>query len=224
MNCSCPDPTLCQRLRRHVAGRDYEWWTGECPPERPCPDDQRQRVKEAWEAAALTLPTLEEQRRLYQQVYDASGGRYTALAVLPKKRPLRKPWRVVTFLGALWRHVRHGLPTATPADRAARQAICDQCEWQDKVKRVCVQCGCGLKPGQLLDKLHWAGEKCPLYGHPSWPGRGWGPVQGEKVWTRAWRWLRAIGSGAVSRVFPNLGRLGVGRDRKKNMTFLDKQP
>lgn len=93
--------------------------------------------------------------------------------------------RLGRFLLAICRHIIHGLPTASPEDQAARWAICEPCEWRDKEKNSCKQCGCNLQPGQMLSKIRWAGEQCPLLGNR--PGPWWGKVEGEKVWARAWR-------------------------------------
>src|SRR5689334_16540356 len=86
MSCDCPDPELCQRLKRHIAGRDYEWWTGQCPPERPCDPQKRARLKAVWEANALNLPPLDEQQ-------EYAG----AFPNKPVPAPLDRPVLCVSF-------------------------------------------------------------------------------------------------------------------------------
>lgn len=167
---SCPDPALCNRLRRHVHGRLWEWWTGNCPPERPCDQATREQYIELWETESLSLPTLQEQ-------------------VEQAKRPRRtyRHWRKVwTFARALYRHVRHGLPYASPEDQAKRWAVCEPCEYRRPESNECMQCGCWLKGrGQIASKIAWASEKCPLLGNR--PGPWWSEVEGEKIHRLAWR-------------------------------------
>lgn len=50
MTCQCPDPGFCSVRQRHLTRREWELCSGNCPPERPCPDELR----------AALLPTLDE--------------------------------------------------------------------------------------------------------------------------------------------------------------------
>ena len=100
----------------------------------------------------------------------------------PPRTSRRRLAQVLRFARALVRHLVHGLPTASPTDQAARWAICQPCP-QRSPDNTCGKCGCQLK-GALLNKLAFARERCPI--------DKWGPVKGEKLWARAWRWVRAL--------------------------------
>lgn len=166
--CQCPNSGYCERFGRPMTQRTWEICADRCPPENPC------------------LPPNDSES--YRKLWEGPKGKEIAAAVNYVPPPPRWWYRYWTFTRALWRHVRHGLPTASPADRAARWAICEPCEYRDRDKNQCRQCGCSLPPGQMLSKIAWAGESCPLLGKRAGPW--WGPVAGEKVWTRAARWLQ----------------------------------
>lgn len=106
--------------------------------------------------------------------------------------------RARCFLVALWRHLRQGMPQASPEDQARRLAICSKCQWFDAQLNSCRQCGCKLRhqPGSLADKIGWAAERCPLFGNR--PGPWWGPVAGEKIWRRLARHVGEV-TGVLSR-------------------------
>ena len=91
--------------------------------------------------------------------------------------------RARRFFYALKLHIRAGLPTALPADQDTRRSICDPCDYRNHEKDECKKCSCSLGGGEkrILSKIAWAGEKC-LVGK-------WGPVKGETIWQRAFRWL-----------------------------------
>ena len=56
MTCACPEPELCARLGSHLFGRPYELYTGKCPPERPCTEDQIQRFRASYDKSSSSLP------------------------------------------------------------------------------------------------------------------------------------------------------------------------
>lgn len=92
--------------------------------------------------------------------------------------------RYVRFALAIIRYLTHGLPRCSPADRAARWEKCEPCEYNRD--GACGKCGCGVSPDarRVLNKVAWASESCPE--------KKWGPVRGEKVWTRAGRWIKEM--------------------------------
>lgn len=98
----------------------------------------------------------------------------------------RDKWRLLSvFVRALLRHVTAGLPQASPADVAARRAICNPCCWRDKEKDVCTKCGCTLgSEKHLVAKLVWAKERCPMWDPEKRPGEYWGSVRGESIFRR----------------------------------------
>lgn len=90
----------------------------------------------------------------------------------------RNRGRSARFVRALWRHVRHGLPTAPPPIQEARIQICKACPELDANKMQCRLCRCSMN-GLVLNKTRWARESCPK---GNWPA-----VPGETLWARAWR-------------------------------------
>lgn len=100
----------------------------------------------------------------------------------------RKTQRLRRFAASAARHVLRGFPRACAADVAARRSVCGPCMWRDRETDTCTQCGCHLGGRKdLIAKLAWAGEKCPLYDPVTKPGEYWGPVQGSTIWRRAFR-------------------------------------
>lgn len=92
------------------------------------------------------------------------------------------------FARAVLRHALAGFPRASPADVDFRRSICGPCFWRDKVKDECSQCGCRLGgQKQLIAKLAWAGESCPMYDPVKRPSEYWGAVKGETIFRRLWR-------------------------------------
>jgi hypothetical protein len=63
--------------------------------------------------------------------------------------------RAVNFAGAVVAHVAAGLPTADPATKAARLAVCGGCE-RFIAPNSCAVCGCNLDA-----KAGWAEQECP---------------------------------------------------------------
>ena len=91
---------------------------------------------------------------------------------------------------ALAQHALNGFPHATAEEQSIRRAVCGPCWRRDKVKDVCTICTCRLgESGILPNKVRWAGEQCPLYdpAKHTEPHHLWGPVKGERIWTRWWR-------------------------------------
>lgn len=70
---------------------------------------------------------------------------------------------------------RHGQPSATDADIAARLMICTDC---DQIERGhCRACGCRCEGGKsFLNKLAYKASSCP---HPAGPK--WLPIDDESV-------------------------------------------
>ena len=158
--CDCPNPKLCHRLGRHIRGRLWELWNCDCPPDNPCQEEGPNGCA------------------AYRQLWlGQAPGRW-----LHFQFALRRWW---TFAKAVCRYVRHGLPIASPEDQARRWAICEGCAHRDRERNTCRKCGCKLAPGQLISKITWATEQCPLYLHH--PDKVWGPAKGEKAWRWVWR-------------------------------------
>lgn len=120
-----------------------------------------------------------------------------------QKPPIAKPpeppsrWaKIGNFALALWKHVCHGLPQASPEDVAKRWTICGPCEWNRNGE--CIQCGCPTNPKRkLANKLKWAEQSCPLLGNR--PGPWWGAVDGEKIHSLVWRNAKKL-IGKISKI------------------------
>ena len=99
------------------------------------------------------------------------------------------------FGQALYWHTLAGLPQATKEEQRVRLAVCKGCWQYDRINQVCNVCECRLKDTSFLpNKIRWAKEQCPLYDpkkHTE-PHHLWGPVKGEKIWTRWWRGLMVL--------------------------------
>lgn len=158
--CEQEDCYICRKFRDDARYRML--WSGPKPP--PTVDPPLWRV------------------RLYQ--FRRFVGRYWS----PLRRRTARLWR---FTAAVVRHTLAGFPRATEEDVAARRAVCQPCIWRDRGEDECTQCGCHLGGRrQLLSKLAWAKERCPLYDPEKRPGEYWGPVQGETLWLRLWHLLQ----------------------------------
>lgn len=53
--CVCSGPGKCPRFSREMTERTWELCSGNCPPERPCPEDVRLPVLEALAGKRLRL-------------------------------------------------------------------------------------------------------------------------------------------------------------------------
>ena len=154
-----------------MLGRLWELCSGKCPPNRKCSTEQSESYRAAWDIAKRSI-VVRVRWRLSQYIGAIHWRRY------------------LRFLQAVLRHVLAGLPRASAADVAARRAICDPCFWRDRKTDTCTQCGCRLGgKKELVAKLSWAGEKCPLYDTAKRPGQYWGAVKGETVFRRLLRLL-----------------------------------
>lgn len=78
--------------------------------------------------------------------------------------------RFKTFLSRLQRfsksllwHLSLGLPKSSQNTIDYRFAICVSCDRYNKEYSQCLECGCNLSnKSQLLNKLAWADQECPL--------------------------------------------------------------
>lgn len=97
-------------------------------------------------------------------------------------------WRkVVRFTLAFLDHAVHGFPTASRADIAFRWSVCKPCVYRTE-KGNCAKCGCPLSINNLRNKLRLARQNCPLWKRTQ-PDQFWGPVKGEKLIGRLWKWI-----------------------------------
>lgn len=78
--------------------------------------------------------------------------------------------QAVNFTRAAVRHVAAGRPKASDEVKAARLAICRECEFYVPETIRCRAAGCGC---YLAVKTGWAAQSCPLD-----PPK-WGPVAGQ---------------------------------------------
>lgn len=149
--CSCPDPALCERLGQHVHGRMYELYTGDCPPERPCPP---------------------EQSAAYRRLLDGD-----AEAVKTGRPPPSLSQQVMGFTNAMARWVAAGRPRPTAEQLAERQTICRTCVHRvvEGDIELCGLCGCHLAGEPILlgmmerpGKAEMSTEICP-HNPPKWP-------------------------------------------------------
>ena len=174
--CRCDGPNReCRRAGLPMVGRLWEICSGRCPSERPCTISQSENYRRYWDSN--------------EQVSTNSPHPYHSRIYLRLQLWWRinkaKRRRYLRFLQAVLRHVLAGLPRASAADVEARRRICDPCFWRDKKTDTCTQCGCRLGgKKELVAKLSWAGEKCPLYDVVKRPGQYWGAVKGETVFRR----------------------------------------
>lgn len=93
--------------------------------------------------------------------------------------------QLVSFVGAMLRHIVTGCPVTTTHARQLRLAICRACSYYDGSR--CSKCGCGVKThAAFIDKLGWAEQRCPV-------GK-WGPVRlPRKPWgARVDFWLAEL--------------------------------
>ncbi len=159
-----------------LSRREQELYRCACPPENPCRPEHCAQFRTYYDAifAGKTheqaLRAVDPDQLLCRDCRVKPPGRF------------RRLW---TFAKACWRHVRNGLPNASPADQEHRRAICrsNQCGEYNAKDDACNKCTCKLAAG-VISKTAWAQETCPLK-----PPK-WGPVKGETVWARAWRRLR----------------------------------
>lgn len=70
--------------------------------------------------------------------------------------------RATSFVRSLVRHVRHGLPTVSEAEKQRRLTICRECEHFEPAGSRCRRCGCRMKLKSVM-----ALEHCPLT-PPKW--------------------------------------------------------
>jgi hypothetical protein len=70
--------------------------------------------------------------------------------------------KAVNFTGAVVGHVLAGLPVVTVEQQMARLEECEACPRLDRVKRMCLECGCPVE-----EKTLWADQECPLP-EPRW--------------------------------------------------------
>lgn len=148
--CTCAAPGKCPRYSQIMTARDLQICSGQAGAEK------QSKYRVVWEKirdGEIHVPT---------PVQAGSRNRFK------------------TFTVAFWKHLRHGLPTASLPDQEARLAICMGCSDLDKEAMRCTACLCKVE-GRIINKLKWAKEKCPK--------DKWGPVQGETVWGMAWRWV-----------------------------------
>ena len=164
--CLCDKSGYCPRFKRQMHRRQYEICRGGTTDGLPVV--LRNRWLALWAGRPLRGWVL----------YD----RFSATRI--------RLYRLLRFAQAVLRHVAAGLPRASAAGVAARRAVCEPCFWRDKDKDQCNQCGCHLGGRkELVAKLAWAKERCPLYDPAKRPGEYWGPVPGEALWRRLLRRL-----------------------------------
>jgi uncharacterized paraquat-inducible protein A len=71
--------------------------------------------------------------------------------------------RLITFFKSLFWHVYKGFPKSTKQQILDRYSICLSCEFLDKEKAQCLQCGCNINNKRIfLNKLAWADQECPI--------------------------------------------------------------
>lgn len=71
--------------------------------------------------------------------------------------------KILKFIKALWWHVNAGMPKADKQQILERYNICLDCEYMDKKKSQCLQCGCNLSTKKIfMNKLAWADQECPI--------------------------------------------------------------
>lgn len=71
--------------------------------------------------------------------------------------------KVLTFIKALYHHIKHGMPKASQDKINYRYNICLQCESYDAISSQCLECGCNISNQKIfMNKLAWHDQKCPL--------------------------------------------------------------
>lgn len=160
---------------------------------RPCycrTEEEALRCRRARTKMIRPLWQLCQRSEAHRELWDSLQFRLAWIrSVVQRIQSL--PWKRYTrFTQAVLRYILAGLPRATAADVAFRRGKCDPCIWRDRKTDSCNQCGCHLGgKKELLSKLSWATEKCPLYDPVKRPGQYWGPVKGETIWRRGWNKL-----------------------------------
>lgn len=76
---------------------------------------------------------------------------------------MRLSIKLYNFAKALYFHIGYGLPKCSLDQISKRYIICLGCEFLDKQKSECLQCGCNISPkSKFLNKLAWADQRCPI--------------------------------------------------------------
>ena len=128
------------RSGRVLMGRAAELYSGQCPPERPCPP---------------------EEVALFQQQYDSPDGPPPAPPPAPRRSFWRSLGQAVSYGEALLRWQMAGRPETPPEELAKRKAACAGCIYFDAQRIGCRYCGCGIDAGSLEQKWMMATESCP---------------------------------------------------------------
>lgn len=174
----------CMRAGVRMVGWLWELCSGNCTAQRPCPGDMSLIYRALWDSIYGGWYNW-----IWWRVWWAPRQWFSRTSVK----------RYLTFAQAALSYVLAGFPCATDAEVTFRRATCDPCFWRDKEKDQCTQCGCHLGgKKELVAKLAWATEQCPLYDPVKRPGEYWGPVKGETLWRRWWRRLAGWGKAGVS--------------------------
>lgn len=76
---------------------------------------------------------------------------------------MRLSTKLYNFAKALYFHIGYGLPKCSTRQIHDRYMVCIDCEFLDRSKYECLQCGCHISPkSKFLNKLAWADQKCPI--------------------------------------------------------------
>lgn len=140
--CQCQKPGRCSRYERTMNLREWQICSDNCPPEIPCnsPHDS------------------ESYRRFWDDVKNQNIKHSPGLI-----------HKIVNFTSAVVNHAINGFQNVPEDVYQQRLTLCqsNQCGYYKENRCTHQKCGCRLA-GDLIAKLRWSSEKCPVGKWESW--------------------------------------------------------